>query len=569
MAITNNDLRFQLDLYKNDKDFKLTDTTDYATGSVDYASGLYKVVSPVGTTVYENSGYATDDFSSPDVAYHLSDTNVDDLALPTTVSGDIVTGIYTIYNKTIVWDLKSTTSAYSTTLTAATKTIAIDGISSADAALVLASGFLEFAVSGDKYTIVSGSFAGTVLTVVVEESVTDGTASYTFNIYEEDSSYATSKEFKYSYTSPVVSIDYSLSCSESKLISTDSTDYSTTNCTDEISPSTTTRTHSVTAPTGSGYGSIADSSDAERTFLNIWTNVWQTSISTVLEYEIEDWDSVNWYSIHDLVTGYDSIDVVCDSCECDMLACMEALYVKWLNAIQNNPRTEADLRKSIIKVNNLFVQFKMAQACGEDTSSYCEAIKDILSYNDCTCSSSTDDSSVLVVATTASSVSIPLFGTTAPSDGIGNNGQVYYNTTTWDVYSKEDGSWVLQGNIKGATGATGAIGESTTQITVVPVSFEDDETGTISIPFTFGASISSVVGYVTRTMAGTDDGTVDLEVDSSSKGTLTFANGRAVGYVASGTISEFSISNGQSLDIIMDKTTKGGRGHIVITYTQS
>jgi hypothetical protein len=422
MAITNNDLRFQLDLYKNDKDFKLTDTTDYATGSVDYASGLYKVVSPVGTTVYENVGYANDDFSSPDVAYHLSDTNVDDLALPTTVSGDIVTGIYTIYNKTIVWGLSvASPVTKSITVNAVANSLTIAAIGTTDGNLILASGFLEFD-GGNIYTVVSGSMTGNDLTVVLLETIAESAGSYDFNIYEEDSSYATSKEFKYSYTSPVVSIDYSLSCSESKLISTDSTDYSTTNCTDEISPSTTTRTHSVTAPTGSGYGSIADSSDAERTFLNIWTNVWQTSISTVLEYEIEDWDSVNWYSIHDLVTGYDSIDVVCDSCECDMLACMEALYVKWLNAIQNNPRTEADLRKSIIKVNNLFVQFKMAQACGEDTSSYCEAIKEILSYNDCTCASSTDDSSVLVVATTASSVSIPLFGTTAPSDGIGNNG---------------------------------------------------------------------------------------------------------------------------------------------------
>lgn len=47
-------------------------------------------------------------------------------------------------------------------------------------------------------------------------------------------------------------------------------------------------------------------------------------------------------------------------------------------------------------------------------------------------------------------------GTAVPNDGDGNNGDVYINKTTWDIYQKALGTWgTAIGNIKGADGTDG------------------------------------------------------------------------------------------------------------------
>jgi parallel beta-helix repeat protein len=50
------------------------------------------------------------------------------------------------------------------------------------------------------------------------------------------------------------------------------------------------------------------------------------------------------------------------------------------------------------------------------------------------------------------------FGASAPSSGTGHENDYYLNNSTWDIYRKSSGSWVLIGNIEGATGATGPQG---------------------------------------------------------------------------------------------------------------
>lgn len=46
-----------------------------------------------------------------------------------------------------------------------------------------------------------------------------------------------------------------------------------------------------------------------------------------------------------------------------------------------------------------------------------------------------------------------------PIDTVGNDGDVSINKTKWDVYFKENGAWVLQGNIKGEQGLQGTNGK--------------------------------------------------------------------------------------------------------------
>jgi hypothetical protein len=85
-------------------DITLTDLTDWSGYGIiapDTAAVLLKLVSPTGSTVYINSGYDTNDFSSPD--FDLS-TSVLNETMPLTVTGDYLTGTYTLYIKAQVED---------------------------------------------------------------------------------------------------------------------------------------------------------------------------------------------------------------------------------------------------------------------------------------------------------------------------------------------------------------------------------------------------------------------------------------------------------------------------------
>ena len=50
-------------------------------------------------------------------------------------------------------------------------------------------------------------------------------------------------------------------------------------------------------------------------------------------------------------------------------------------------------------------------------------------------------------------------GTTDPANTDGNNGDIYVNTTTWDVFLKIGGAWSSLGNIRGPQGEPGADGK--------------------------------------------------------------------------------------------------------------
>lgn len=68
-------------------------------------------------------------------------------------------------------------------------------------------------------------------------------------------------------------------------------------------------------------------------------------------------------------------------------------------------------------------------------------------------------SEAAAAASAASAVgSVIRTGAGAPAGGLGNDNDLYINTTNADYYLKVTGSWVLQGNLTGPTGATGPAG---------------------------------------------------------------------------------------------------------------
>lgn len=59
-------------------------------------------------------------------------------------------------------------------------------------------------------------------------------------------------------------------------------------------------------------------------------------------------------------------------------------------------------------------------------------------------------------------------GTGVPSSTLGNDGDSYIDTATWDYYVKVNGSWIKIGNIKGADGSDGSHTEETFTVTYYP-----------------------------------------------------------------------------------------------------
>ncbi len=95
----NSILRVKKEFNLETGDITLTDLTDWSGYGViapDTASVLLKLVSPTNSVVYQNIGYDTDNFGSPD--FTLS-TSVLNKTMPTDVNGNYITGNYVLYIK--------------------------------------------------------------------------------------------------------------------------------------------------------------------------------------------------------------------------------------------------------------------------------------------------------------------------------------------------------------------------------------------------------------------------------------------------------------------------------------
>ena len=99
-------------------------------------------------------------------------------------------------------------------------------------------------------------------------------------------------------------------------------------------------------------------------------------------------------------------------------------------------------------------------------------------------------------------------GTGVPAVDLGNEGDSYVNTLTWDYYVRENNAWVLKGNIKGNDGVNGQNGQN----------------GTNGTNGADGVSVTSIA----RTSGDGSAGTVDTYTITYSDGntsTFTVTNG--------------------------------------------
>jgi hypothetical protein len=104
-------------------------------------------------------------------------------------------------------------------------------------------------------------------------------------------------------------------------------------------------------------------------------------------------------------------------------------------------------------------------------------------------------------------------GSGAPSSGLGANGDFYLRTDTYDVYTKSGGSWSISVNIKGATGATGPIA-NTTSTSYTP---NPGDTVTLDVSSTFVHRITMPAGNITIALSN-DTNAVHFQVSITQDG---------------------------------------------------
>lgn len=279
--------------------------------------------------------------------------------------------------------------------------------------------------------------------------------------------YTLTKDIEYSYTPVEVSLNMSVNYPAATLTSVDVTPYTIGSVTPTI-----TRSHKLIAPDGCAYAwgesNPQTTSSISRTIggsttasLSLYSGVWQASISSVVNYALQTWDTKTLVEVIDTVTGADSIKVDSNLFTEQLFTAYQAFTNRWLVAsgrIQNSPNaaTASILLPKVIELGIEYHKLLIARENGEDTGTIYARIKTILSNEGY--SFNPDSSPVMIVPAASSTVgggaSTFSFsnGTASPTGG--NAGDYYYKTDDYTLWYNSSGTWISLGSLRGATGST-------------------------------------------------------------------------------------------------------------------
>lgn len=307
--------------------------------------------------------------------------------------------------------------------------------------------------------------------------VLPGSYTFWYKITDGVSVYETSKTFNFDFIDPVVSISVTSSCKYSTLTSIDETDYDVVCNSVTYSPSntlTTDRDHTIEYPITSHVSDVVSHLATVVCGPNIWTGDYNIAVETDLIYDLDTWEAITWFTVHTTVSGETTHNVVCNDCACVLYECIVNLIDRYNALVGTNLQQAALLQAKIFSLLTYWMQYSIANSCGDDATSICEEVQAILSSEGCQCVQTTDEASHEVIpwassgGTTTAIGTTWYNGTTVPSSSLGIDGD-YYLRSTGDVYKKVAGAWVLQFSIAGPTGATGADGVSILYSDLTPV----------------------------------------------------------------------------------------------------
>lgn len=387
------------------KSIKYVDTTDYAGQGLVAANvvAILKVTGPNGT-IYQNTGYAGNSFSSPDLSNSNSMTKSGIVPVPLDSYDNILTGNYTIDEKVRYSD--SNTVAVWTLVSGSTYTIEIAGDLATRFGNLLNGTVLSMSLNDGGGGHTTTAVFDTTFTPVYDGVNTSvrvtlpAAIGWTPTTFVYQIMLTTTDTYAYCFTPVTPCITQSYSCYRSELQSLDSSSYSVTG----FSNTLVSREHRVKYPV-SMPTPLPDivSSDVLVTVTPIWTKTWTTIITSNQLYE----STTDGYFVD--VTYYFSgdIDVSCDTELCNSYDCISNLYNQYTNNLSANPKLAAIQQDQITQLNMLLSMYNIAVNCGNpsEATSILNNINALLKSAGCTCGCAGSNGTV-------SEQVIPLYGST-------------------------------------------------------------------------------------------------------------------------------------------------------------
>ena len=388
----NSDVTPQVEFVVDDATMDITDGTDYAGQTIDPedVTVYLKIEAPTGVLLNHLNTAAT--LGTVDI-YPEESTAYDNTALPED-GDDIYPGVYEVTMQSRVW----TAVDYAIDSNCAgEQDVVISGSHAADIA-----GGVWFRISGSTaddgiYEVTSASYdAGTGYTTVVLVGTIVGGLSGdgNFVVYTAYKDYSNTIEYTYGFEAPVVDIAIEHSCRYSTMTVTDESDYVATIAGEETAASSTTRTMTLTRPALSAFSPATTTTATNGiSITGIYTGKWTVSVSTALVYA-----PVTDVTISYTAQAVEYHDVTCSDCVCTYLQCVKNLWDKYYEYKGTNDKRFAWVDRLLKEINYAYMLYLMAEACGEDTTEYCEKIQELAVADDCLCSESASAGvSVLVV----------------------------------------------------------------------------------------------------------------------------------------------------------------------------
>ncbi len=434
--------------------------------------GIVKLSSVLNGVIHDDY-YTNNDFSSAEIK--TGTTNVD-IDLPTDVSGEAIKDSYTVGYKFRV-NFPSV-YGYDGWLYGVVRVVSSSYIAVKGNYLAL-TGANPTGVKIQIYNLETGTTYNGVYTItsVVYDS---GTGYTQFYVSETISNFLNSitpdyacgiifeytDTIAYTQTKPTLDIEVSANCNNAKLTVLDNTDYTLIVDGQIITTPTITRNWTIKSPT-TKYADITETDistftigngTSYNTGANIYTGNYNVLCEVTALYQS------TYFDIEYEILGNEAYEVKCDFCLCNLFDCIANIKTKWEAARTTNFSEAERLQRQLTSILASWQLYNMAERCGEDTQIFCNYIKAIADFENCTCDTNQTKEAKEVIpisSLAALNISISPITTSLLNDGYPASpatNQLHLFTDTYNLYKYSGSAWVLQCNLKGATGATGATG---------------------------------------------------------------------------------------------------------------
>jgi hypothetical protein len=155
--------------------------------------------------------------------------------------------------------------------------------------------------------------------------------------------------------------------------------------------------------------------------------------------------------------------IVNDTRLCEAASCIAKVQDKFKEAISNNPFKVSELSLKIQTMLMSYMNYTISVNCGKPDQTYINLILEEAKLCGCECSDCGPSEGPQLISTLIPGIGDSneiLYGSGVPNDVNGANGDTYIDTSTSNIYKKENDAWVFKLNVAGVAGSQFLFGSS-------------------------------------------------------------------------------------------------------------